>query len=90
MGTVDMCYVFQFSTSFAFSMNGTIFEMDYWYFMITKMQRDWQLIVYEMIVLFIFCFLAIAYAWCVEIEANKVQVRQKNKDRKLRTVKVCA
>lgn len=78
--------VFEFSTSFAFNMNATIFEMDYWYYKTTNMPLDWQLIVDEMIVLFIFCILAIGYAWCVEIEANKVQVKEKNKDKKLCTV----
>lgn len=90
MGIVKACGVFhstiQFSSSLAFRMNATIFEMDYWYFITKKMHLDWQLMVCEMLMLFTFCILAIAYAWGIEIEANKVQVKNQKNDRKLRIV----
>lgn len=72
-----------------FSMNATVFEIDYWYFMTQKMHLDWISIVFELLLLLILCVLAIAYAWSLERDTNRVQVNKK-RDIKLRTVLVFA
>lgn len=82
-----MLYIYDDSVKFKlrFSMNATISEIDYLYFMTKRMHLDWILIVYELLLLLILCVLAIAYAWSMERDTNRVQVK---KDRKLRTVSV--
>lgn len=76
----------RWSSSYAFDMNATVFEIEYWSFMTERMHLNWKYVIYEMLALVALSALAIVYAWFVERDEHQIPVLKKQK--KLQSVKV--